>query len=262
MTLLTDQTEKMIATLSTKQRVVTMGVLLIAIGVTTSGVVAASGITVTELTNEDVQSGQSATHTLSFEADGVSADGTADAVYVEFPNAYADNLSFSTVSFVNRSSGATIPVSSSTNIVDGPDGDGVRETLRTKVSHDADYATDDISATYEFGLSHPAVMETTQYDVSIEIVDSETGNASTTVQDAITVRPTGVETTTDGDDGMGSETETDGMGSETDTNGMDGDDGETADDTSESGSGSGPGFGAVAAILAFISSVALLVRRS
>jgi len=255
MTLLTGQMERMIATHSTKQRVATVGVLLIAIGVATSGVVAASGITVTELTNEEVESGQSATHTLSFEADGISADGTADTVYIEFPDTYADNMSFSSVSFVNRSSDATVPVSSSTNIVDGPDGDGVRETFRTRVSHDADYATDDITATYDFGLSHPSVMETTQYDISIEIVDSETGNASTTVQDAITVQPAGVETTTDGDDGSGD----DRMNSETDA---DGTDSETADDSSDSGSGSGPGFGAIAAVLAFIGSVAFLARRS
>ena len=147
-----------------------------------------------------------------------------------------------------------MPVSSSTNIVDGPDGDGVRETLRTKVSHDADYQTDDIKATYEFGLSHPSLMETTQYDVSIEIVDSETGNASTTVEDAITVQAGSMDSPTT-DDGEMEDTETD-------DNSMDGETSDTAEESSDSGSGSGPGFGAVAAVLAVIGSVALLTRRS
>lgn len=251
----------MIESRDTTRRVATFGMLLVAIAVATAGVVAVSGITVTELTNEEVESGQSVTHTLSFDVDGVSADGTADTVYVELPNTYADNMSFSTVSFVNRSSGATVPVSSSTNIVDGPDGDGVRETLRTKVSHDADYAADDISATYEFGLSHPSVMETTQYDVSIEIVDSETGNTSTTVEDAITVQAGGMETTTD--DGGMDDTETDDAMDDTETDdAMDDDSTETTDDTSDSGSGFGPGFGIVAAVIGVLGSAALLTRRS
>jgi PGF-CTERM protein len=248
MSLLTAGTEIMFRTDSAAQRVATLGVLILAIAVATAGVAAVSGITVTQLTSDEVESGQSATHTLSFEADGVSADGAADTIYVELPNTYADNMSFSTVSFVNRSSGETVPVSSSTNIVDGPDGDGVRETLRTKISHDADYPTDDVNATYEFGLSHPSVAETTQYDVSIEIVDSETGNTSTTVEDAITVLAGGMEMTTDGG-GM------DDMETDDETTAM-------TDGSSDSGSGSGPGFGAVAAVLAVVGSGALLRRRS
>lgn len=162
---------------------------LVAGAVTGAGAV--SRIELTRLTNDTVESGATTEHTLEFDADGVSADGSTDVVYVQFPDTYAGNLSFSTATFRNRTTGETVSISSSTSIVDGPDGDGVAETLRTGLSRDADYATDELNGTYQFSLSHPTVTEQTSYDVTIVVNDSQTPTARTTVTDAITVTPEG-----------------------------------------------------------------------
>ena len=255
-----------------------IGIVFLTLVVASGTALAVSGLSITSLTNAEVESGQTVSHTLEYQADGVSADGATDTLYVQFPDAYAGNLSFSTVSFVNRSSGATVSVSSSTSVVDGPDGDGVRETLRTGISNDAGYQTDDISATYEFSLTHPSVEETTSYDVTVIAQDSSTPSAETTATDAITVvasdsstataTPTPVDdstfdvttataTATETDDSMDSTatatatpTESESMATDTAT--------ETPEPTETSGSG--PGFGAFVAFVAVVAT-ALLARR-
>jgi PGF-CTERM protein len=238
----------------TYRSAVTLGAALLVIVSSTVGAVAVSGLTVTQLTNSEVESGQSVDHTLSIEADELSADGTDDTIYVQLPDAYAGNASFSSVTVVNRSSGQDIPVSSSTSLVDGPDGDGNVETLRTGVSRSADYDTDDINATYQFTLSHPSVTETTSYDVTIIIEDSAGDTTETTVEDAITV--TAGEGGMDSGDGMDGDDGMDSMDGETDdeSSGADGDGTETT-------SGDGPGFTAVLAVLGLITGTALLARR-
>ena len=249
-----------------------IGIVLLAAALVTASAAAVSGLSVAQLTNSEVESGQSASHTLSVEANEISADGAMDTVYIQLPDEYAGNISFSSAAVVNRSSGATVPISSSTNIVDGPDGDGLRETIETGISKDADYQTDNINATYQFGLSHPPVMETTSYDVTLMLVDSETGNATTTVEDAITVQAGGEMMTTassddsmDDSDSMETTESMDGdSGSMDTTESMDGDSMESNDDTGgeETTSGSGPGFGSVLAALGVLTGVALLARRS
>jgi len=177
------------------QRAVAALVALALVAGAVAGAGAVSRIELTRLTNDTVESGTTVEHTLEFDADGVSADGSTDVVYVQFPDTYAGNMSFSAATFQNRTTGKTVSISSSTSIVDGPDGDGVAETLRTGLSRDADYATDELNGTYQFSLSHPTVAQQTSYDVTIVVNDSQTPTARTTVTDAITVTPEGATAT-------------------------------------------------------------------
>ncbi|SDZ87771.1 PGF-CTERM protein [Haloplanus vescus] len=257
-----------------------VGVVFLALAVLSGSTLAVSGLSVTSLTNAEVESGQTTTHTLEYQADGISADGTTDVLFVRFPDTYAGNISVSGAEFVNRTSGATVSVSSSTSIVDGPDGDGVQETLRTGISNDADYDTDDIRATYEFSLTHPTVEEDTSYDVTVIAQDSSTSEARTTATDAITVvagstsstatatststatatstsTSTATATTTATSESTATPTESSmDEGTATPTESSMGEDTATPTETS----GSGPGFGTVTALLAVVA-VTLLLRR-
>ncbi|WP_248896862.1 PGF-CTERM sorting domain-containing protein [Haloplanus halobius] len=245
-----------------RRAVTAIGFACLGLALISGMTVAVSGLAVTSLTNSEAQAGQTTTHTLEYQANEISADGETDVLFVEFPNAYAGNLSFSSAEFRNRTSDATVPVSSSTSIVDGPDDDGVRDTLRTGVSKDADYPTDDITATYEFSLTHPPVEETTSYDLRLVANDSSTGTSETTATDAITVvagddatatatataEPTATTTATQ------TETET-ATASPTATEAMT----DTATEA-ETTSGDGPGFGVIAAAGALLA-IGLLARR-
>jgi|GEM_PF-3216236 len=253
-----------------------VGVVFLALAVLSGSTLAVSGLSVTSLTNAEVESGQTTTHTLEYQADDISADGTTDALFVQFPDTYAGNISVSGAEFVNRTSGATVSVSSSTSIVDGPDGDGVQETLRTGISNDADYDTDDIRATYEFSLTHPTVEEDTSYDVTVIAQDSSTSEARTTATDAITVvagstsstatatststataTSTSTSTATATSESTATPTESSmDEGTATPTESSMGEDTATPTETS----GSGPGFGTVTALLAVVA-VTLLLRR-
>lgn len=242
---------------SRRRIVVTLTAVCLCLAAVSGAVGAVSGGAVTALTNSDVEAGQTSTHTLSYEADDVSADGTTDVVFVQFPDVYAGNLSFSTVSVSNRTSGATVPVSSSTSVVDGPDDDGVQETLRTGINHDANYATDDINATYEFSLSHPPVEETTSYDVTVVARDSMTERNEVTATDAITVVAGDAGTAT----ATASPTRTD-TAVETASGTTASADGTTVEQTqTTSTSTSAPGFGVGVALTALVAAAMLVGRR-
>lgn len=246
----------------TRRATVAVGVALTVLVATAATAGAVSAVTLTTLTDSEVESGATTTHTLSFRADGISADGNADVVYIQLPDTYAGNVSFSDARFRNRTSGATVPISSSTSIVDGPDGDGVQDTVRTGISHDADYATDEINATYQFSLTHPAVAETTTYDVRIVVDDSATPTAETTVADAITVLGSGdaatatstaTPTATSTPTATPTDVRTAGSG------GSGG--GGTATPGGGTTDGGGPGFSAAVAVVAVLGAAALAVRR-
>jgi PGF-CTERM protein len=221
--------------------------LLIGVGVA-GPAVAVGGLEITELTDSEVSAGSTVDHTLAVEADEISADGSPDVVYVTLPNTYAGNVSFSTVAFQNRTSGETVPISSSTSVVDGLDDDGVQETLRTEISHDASYETDELNATYQFSLTHPSVTEETSYPVTFSVADSSTGNGETTAMDAITVTPA-----TDGAGGTTADGTTDSM----DAVGSDADGTDAVETDTTASNGSGPGFTAGVALLALLALAAL-----
>lgn len=251
-----------------RRAITVAGLLCLSLAVVSGSVVAVSALSVTSLTNAEVEAGQTSTHTLEYQADEISADGATDVLYVQLPNTYAGNLSFSTVEFTNRTSGAAVSISSSTSVVDGPDGDGVRETLRTGISNDADYRTDDIRAVYEFSLTHPPVEETTSYDVTIIAQDSSTESARTTATDAITVTAGDTATATPGETNTATATATPTgdaeptatatpMPTEMDTDESTPTEGSMATETPTETSGSGPGFGVVTGAIALAASFLL-----
>jgi hypothetical protein len=216
---------------------------------------AVTDVSVTDLTNPTAEGGTTTSHVMTVTIENVSTDGTTDLVFVELPDEYANRTAFSTASFVNRTTNASVPISSSTSIVDGPDDDGVPDTLRTGLSHDADYGSDDVEGTYQFDLTHPDVESTTEYDVAVYVNDSDGSTATVVSTGAITVEP-GDDTdgtATDGMDG-GDGTDTDGTnGDGTATDDGDGTNGGDGTDTDDGGtSGNTPGFTVAIALLVLI----------
>jgi len=221
---------------------------------------AVSDVEITGMTNPTVDSGATVSHTMTVEVDDLTADGNEDLVFVEFPDAYAANASFDTVQFVNRTSNETVPISSSTTVVDGPDDDGVQDTLRTGLSHDTDYAYDDVEGTYQFDLTHPTLdidvtdpsVDGQAYDITVYANDSNGSTARNTAVDEITVEPAddgsgadnGAATDTDGSD-----TPADGSPGGTDAGGGDGSDDDGSDGTQTDASSGATPVLAVGAIL-------------
>jgi len=100
----------------------------------------------------------------------VSADGDTDWHYVEFPNELAGSLS------VNSADAAGTAVTSSANLVDGFDDDGVDDTVRFATSADGGGSID-TTVTVDVAISaYPAGNAT--YAVDARVVDSIAGTAT------------------------------------------------------------------------------------
>jgi len=104
---------------------------------------------------------QQVTVTLS----GVSADGDTDLHHVEFPNELADGLQVNSAT-VNGSAS----IAQSAELVDGFDGDGVRDTVRFQTDAD-DGGTIPLELTVDIGVDYPDVDAT--YDVDARLEDSD-----------------------------------------------------------------------------------------
>jgi PGF-CTERM protein/surface glycoprotein (TIGR04207 family) len=118
---------------------------------------------------------------------GVSRDGNTDWHYVEFPNAVASGLS------VNSARANATSITSSPNLVDGFDNDGVDDTVRFATSADGG-GTIPLSVTVDVSIDYPDTEAT--YGVDTRLVDSQTGAVSGA--DVTTIEAVGNED--DGDD--------------------------------------------------------------
>lgn len=117
-----------------------------------------------------VQAGETVNNQVfSFEVQEVSADGNTDTFYVEFPNELNNSVSANQASFDNAS------VTSSVQLVDGPDADGVDETFRfaTSLAEDDTVA---LKATLDASVDYPD--EAASYAVMATVEDSS-GDTST-----------------------------------------------------------------------------------
>ncbi|SEA24436.1 major cell surface glycoprotein, partial [Haloplanus vescus] len=155
----------------------------------------AENIQVQNLTNTQPSESSTVTHELDYNVDNVSSDGTEDVFFVELPNEYnqsAGTLAANTESAANRSDGSAISDSSSISLVDGPDGDGVSDTIRVGYSPSTAATNVDMNLTVNFDLTHPEVSGNTAKDVSIYVNDSNTTStdASVTSTGAFTVQDT------------------------------------------------------------------------
>jgi len=82
-----------------------------------------------------VSGNTTANHLFIFNVQEVSRDGSTDSIRMRFPDEMAEaGLSVNNVVVENAGTGGGVSISSSPNLVDGPDGDGIADTVRTAVS--------------------------------------------------------------------------------------------------------------------------------
>lgn len=131
-------------------------------------------------TNDAPDEATTVTHEFKYSVDNVSRDGNSDEFFVVFPDKYnssAGTLSPNSESASDRSDGSSISDSSSLSAVDGPDSDGVQETLRVAYSPTGG-GTVNMNLTVNFDLTHPSVDGDTPQDVKVIVDDSDTSAES------------------------------------------------------------------------------------
>jgi len=99
---------------------------------------------------------------------GLSQDGDTDTHYVEFPNPLASSLS------VNSAESSVTSVTSSPNVVDGSDGDGVQDTVRFATSGDGGGSVD-TTLTVDVSVTYPSPGT---YHIDARTVDSDGDTAT------------------------------------------------------------------------------------
>jgi PKD repeat protein len=119
-------------------------------------------------------------HDVSAVFENVSRDGNTDAFAITFPDAVAGgNLSANSATVTDPGTDEEISITSSLSKVDGPDQDGIRDTLRFAVSPDGG-GTVDVAANVSVDVTWPGVDANTTYTVQASAEDSATGNVSLT----------------------------------------------------------------------------------
>ena len=206
-------------------------------------------------------------HTASFNVDSVSKDGGTDTFYVEFPN--AANVSVNSATVTNRSDGSSVSISSSAELVDGPDEDAVKDTVAFAVSPSGSAESVDVNVTVSATVEWPAVDADDEYALAASVEDSSLANVGPTEFATVTVEDVegGTDTTTTQTTAepttQTTEFTTDGTmttsanGGETMTTSANG-----GDDTTAAGSGGSPGFGLVVAAIALAAAAGIARRRT
>jgi len=126
-------------------------------------------------------------HKFSYVVEDVSNDGSSDELYVTFPDEVPkENLSSYAGDVTDEGTGESVSVSSSMSIVDGPDGDGVQETLKIGVQPEGERATRDLVVNFTGGqATWPEVDATTDYPMKASVIDS--GGPNVDLVDVATV---------------------------------------------------------------------------
>ncbi|MCT9096660.1 hypothetical protein [Haloarchaeobius sp. HME9146] len=132
-------------------------------------------------------------HEVSYRVDDLSADGDTDVFYVRFPDGVA--LAPENVQVVNRETGETVAVSSSPTVVDGTDGDGVRDTIRFAVSPDGQGSVD-VAVNLTTLVRWPDVQGDSDALVLGSVIDSSGSNVPPSRIGSVLVRDTGGSSTT------------------------------------------------------------------
>jgi surface glycoprotein (TIGR04207 family) len=117
-------------------------------------------------------------HLITFTATDVSADGGTDTVNVTFDNAAASGLSVNGVT-AETPGDNSVSITSSPNLVDGPDGDGVDDTIQFAISPD-DGGTVDVEFEVDVTTQAPQVNSDTTVDIDATISDSDGSSATNT----------------------------------------------------------------------------------
>ncbi|WP_435332678.1 PGF-CTERM sorting domain-containing protein [Haloarchaeobius sp. TZWWS8] len=140
-----------------------------------------------------VEENSTVEHTISFAVDNVSADGDTDRFYVIFPDDV--EMSPDHVMVTDRSNGRMIRVTSSPEVVDGPDQDGVEDTLTFAISPDGEDPVD-VRVRLSNTVTWPDLASTRDVQVEGSVEDSSGENVEPTLVDTVTVRDSGESGTT------------------------------------------------------------------
>jgi hypothetical protein len=155
---------------------------------------------------------------FSFEVRNVSADGDTDIFYVAFPNELNGSIS------ANQASFETAAVSSSVQLVDGTDADGVDDTFKFETSPSNAQNYTDLNATLDVSVDYPDVSERYRIEATVEDSNGEsTSNGAVTVE----ARPRNLGQETQPDDSSVSERESENEVQETDSRQEDSQDSES-----------------------------------
>ena len=136
---------------------------------------------------------------VNFTVDALTDDGTPDTVTFTIPDRFADN-NFDVNSAVTNASGGA----SNVTIVDGPDGDGVDDTIQYDVDGNSSATATTLGVNFNF--TAPDVDSDTNLPVRFTLDDSSGDNVDIT-EGTVTIRndatadvPSGRVLTADGDD--------------------------------------------------------------
>ncbi len=110
-------------------------------------------------------------HIIRFTVTDVQTDGDSDTVNVTVANEIAqEGLSVNGVSAEFANNDNQVSISSSAELVDGPDGDGVDDTIQFGIQPDD--GVRDIEFQVDVTTNAPSVTSTTNYGISASFVDS------------------------------------------------------------------------------------------
>jgi hypothetical protein len=119
-----------------------------------------------------VEAGQQAQHAFTYTVEDVSNDGTSVELYLVLPDAVAgDRLSSFGAEVVDRDTGEAVAIASSAETVDGPDEDGVQETVAIGVQPEGERETVDLVVTLEGEVDWPDVDHEPELPVEAAVID-------------------------------------------------------------------------------------------
>jgi len=143
-----------------------------------------------------VEENVTSSHLFTFTARDVSRDGNTDVIRVEFPNEWAnESLALNGGTVENATSGAGVGISSSPELVDGPDNDTIQDTVRLAVAPDGS-GTVDINVRIDITTTAPTVEQSTDYPILAQVDDSDGSTIAMTQFASVTVEPEGGTTET------------------------------------------------------------------
>lgn len=156
--------------MSFRRKAVSRNLTLLAVFLFVVSGASALGVNEGSLNPSDLSPGETVNNQkVTFTVEGLSGDGNTDTFQVRFANVLADSLS------VNSASTDKASVTSSPELVDGWDNDGVQDTVKFSVSPDGSDKID-LQGMVDVSVTYPDEAE--EYPISVHLVDSEFGEAT------------------------------------------------------------------------------------
>jgi MYXO-CTERM domain-containing protein len=150
---------------------------------------AADGIRDGEVRPDAVDEENKTKHNFGYVVPGVSNDGGSNTLLLILPGGVtSDELSSFSGNVTDEDTRESISISSSPSIVDGPDGDGVHETVTIGVQPEGEQASRDLIVNFTGYVKWPDVAGTTDLAVKAAVTDSGGSDVAPTEFVTVTVR--------------------------------------------------------------------------